>query len=78
MDHTKLTTSKATNNVPQTNSNNDDQVPIPGTHSARTYTANVCVQGQSYVAISDQTLEDKLVLYNVALVVDSSLAILTY
>jgi len=63
--------------LPWTNSNNDDQVSIRGTRSSPTYTANVCVQGQSYVTISEQILEDKLVLYNGAFVVDSSPGILT-
>ena len=75
MDHAELTTSTAANNVPWTNSNNDDRIPHP---HRPTYTANICVQGQSYVTIWEQILEDKLVLYNVALVVDSTLTILTH
>jgi hypothetical protein len=71
MDHSEWVTGTAANNVPWTNSNDDDRVPHP-------HTVNVCVQGQSYVTIWEQILEDKLVLYNVALVVDSSAAILTH
>ena len=77
MGHTELTGSTAANSVRWTNCNNDDQVSIRASRSSPTYTTTICVQGQSYVTIGEQILEDKLVLYSGALVVDSSPAFLT-
>ena len=77
MEHTELANSTVANNLPWTISHNDDQVSIRDTRCSPTYTADICVQGRSYDTIWEQILEDKLVLYNGALVVDRNSAFLT-